>query len=77
MTPAEALADRALIYRIAGAAEVDPRTVAAALGGRKGKGSSYRRTLKQIEAAGIDMGAAPASPAKLEALPGGLPARQR
>ena len=55
MTADEAIADRATIYRIAGAADVDPRTVLAALNGRKGKGSAYKRTMREIAEAGVDL----------------------
>lgn len=54
MTRAQALADRRVLYRLADVADCDPRTVQAALQGRKGKGSAYRRACEAIEAAGIE-----------------------
>lgn len=59
MTAAEALADKWLIYRVAGEAQVDPRTVRWALQGRKGKGSAHERTLKCLVAAGVDLSTIP------------------
>lgn len=59
MTAAEASADKSIVHQIARAAEVDPRTVFAALLGRKGKGIAFRRTMFQIESAGVDMNSLP------------------
>ena len=56
MTSAEALADRRVIYRLAAVADVDPRTVESALRGQPGKGSSHRRVMDAIVAAGISLG---------------------
>jgi hypothetical protein len=59
VTAAEALADKWLIYRVAGEAQVDPSTVKWALQGRKGKGSAYERTMKCLGAAGVKLSTIP------------------
>ena len=75
MTATEAAANRGLVYRVAGAADVDPRTVISALAGRVGKGSAYRRTMAELKAAGVDVAtivkASTKGPSPLTVVPGG------
>ena len=68
MTIAEALADRRVLYRIAAAAEADPRTVERALLGGAGKGNVHRRILEALSAEGISSDSKPPQAAALKSV---------